>query len=159
MSHSLQDHSSLTRDSTQTLEVKSPSLNHWMPRNSQDTDNLSLFIDDEVRFFWLRDAHSLFSLPYSVQFSSFAQSCLTLCDPMDCGMAGLPVHHQLPKHWSKCFNALVHAFLDQVLWLVLILHCRGKSQDHGSMPVLFMSCRHIQWVAISFSRGSSWPRD
>ena len=78
---------------------------------------------------------------------------------MDCGMAGLPVHHQLPKHWSKCFNALVHAFLDQVLWLVFTLHCRGKSQDHGSMLVLFMSCRHIQWVAISFSRGSSWPRD
>ena len=27
------------------------------------------------------------------EFSSFAQSCLTLCDPMDCGMTGLPVHH------------------------------------------------------------------
>ena len=64
MSHSLQDHSSLIRDSTQALEVKSPSFNHWMPRNSQDTDNLSLFIDDAVRFFWLRDAHSLFSLPH-----------------------------------------------------------------------------------------------
>ena len=34
----------------------------------------------------------------SVQFSSVAQSCLTcltLCDPMDCSMPGLPVHHQL----------------------------------------------------------------
>ena len=30
-----------------------------------------------------------------VQFSSEAQSCLTLCDPMDCSMQGLPVHHQL----------------------------------------------------------------
>ena len=30
-----------------------------------------------------------------VQFSSVAQSCLTLCDPMDCSMPGLPVHHQL----------------------------------------------------------------
>ena len=28
------------------------------------------------------------------QFSSVAQSCLTLCDPMDCSMPGLPVHHQ-----------------------------------------------------------------
>ena len=26
----------------------------------------------------------------SVQFSSVAQSCLTLCDPMNCGMPGLP---------------------------------------------------------------------
>ena len=30
-----------------------------------------------------------------VQFSSVAQSCLTLCDPMNRSMPGLPVHHQL----------------------------------------------------------------
>ena len=39
------------------------------------------------------------------QFSSVAQSCLTLCDPMDCSTPGLSVHHQLPEftqthaHW------------------------------------------------------------
>ena len=33
----------------------------------------------------------------SVQFSSVAQSCPTLCDPMNCSMPGLPVHHQLPE--------------------------------------------------------------
>ena len=31
----------------------------------------------------------------SVQFSSVAQSCLTLCDPMDCNTPGFPVLHQL----------------------------------------------------------------
>ena len=31
------------------------------------------------------------------QFSSVAQSCLTLCDPMNRSMPGLPVHHQLPE--------------------------------------------------------------
>ena len=30
----------------------------------------------------------------SVQFSSVAQSCLTLCAPIDCSMSGLPVRHQ-----------------------------------------------------------------
>ena len=30
-------------------------------------------------------------------FSSVAQSCLTLCDPMDCSTPGLPVHRQLPE--------------------------------------------------------------
>ena len=41
----------------------------------------------------------------SVQFSSVAQLCPTLCDPMNHSMAGLPVHHQLPEftqthvHW------------------------------------------------------------
>ena len=39
------------------------------------------------------------------QFSSIAQLCLTLCDPMDCSTPGLPVHHQLLEftqthvHW------------------------------------------------------------
>ena len=33
----------------------------------------------------------------TLQFSSVAQSCLTLCDPMNCSTAGLPVHHQLPE--------------------------------------------------------------
>jgi len=31
------------------------------------------------------------------QFSSVAQSCPTLCDPMNRSMPGLPVHHQLPE--------------------------------------------------------------
>jgi len=31
------------------------------------------------------------------QFSSVAQSCLDLCKAMNCGISGLPVHHQLLK--------------------------------------------------------------
>ena len=40
-----------------------------------------------------------------IQFSSVAQSCLALCDPMDCSMPGLPIHYQLLElmqahvHW------------------------------------------------------------
>ena len=34
----------------------------------------------------------------TLQFSSVqSQSYLTLCDPMNCSMPGLPVHHQLPE--------------------------------------------------------------
>ena len=36
-------------------------------------------------------------LPLSVQFTSVAQSCPILCNPMDCSMPGFPVHHQLPE--------------------------------------------------------------
>ena len=32
-----------------------------------------------------------------VKFSSVAQLCLTLCNPMNCSTPGLPVHHQLPE--------------------------------------------------------------
>ena len=40
-----------------------------------------------------------------IQFTSVTQSCPTLCNPMDCNMPGLPVHHQLLEftqshlHW------------------------------------------------------------
>ena len=34
---------------------------------------------------------------FSFQFSSVAQSCPTLCDPMNRSMPGLPVYHQLPE--------------------------------------------------------------
>ena len=33
----------------------------------------------------------------SVQFSSVAQSCLTLCNLMNCSTPGLPIHHHLPE--------------------------------------------------------------
>ena len=45
------------------------------------------------------------SIISSVQFSSVAQLCPTLCNPMYCSMPGLPVHHQLREftqthvHW------------------------------------------------------------
>ena len=44
-------------------------------------------------------------LKSSVQCSSGAQLCLTLCNPIHCSIPGLPVHHQLPEftqthvHW------------------------------------------------------------
>ena len=41
-------------------------------------------------------AESVFSAS-GTQFSSVAQSCPTLCDPMNCSIPGLPVHHQLPE--------------------------------------------------------------
>ena len=41
------------------------------------------------RLFWEKQSQYL--------FSSVAQSCPTLCDPMDCSTPGFPVHHQLPE--------------------------------------------------------------
>ena len=38
------------------------------------------------------------------QFSSVTQSCLTLCDPMNCSTPGLPVHHQLPESTQTHVN-------------------------------------------------------
>ena len=46
----------------------------------------------------------------SVQFSSVAQSCLTLCDPMNRSMPDLPVHHQL----SEFTQTHVHRVSDAI---------------------------------------------
>jgi len=47
--------------------------------------------------------HSFPPLQFSsVQFSPVAQSCPTLCDPMNHSMPGLPVHHQLPEFTNWC---------------------------------------------------------
>ena len=40
----------------------------------------------------------------SVQFSSVAQSCPTLCNPMNRSTPGLPVHHQLPEFTQTCVH-------------------------------------------------------
>ena len=46
--------------------------------------------------FWL-DTLSSSTMYWNVQFSSVAQLCLTLCDPMNRSTPGLPVHHHLPE--------------------------------------------------------------
>ena len=53
----------------------------------------------------------------SDQIRSFAQSCLTLCDPMNHSTPGLPVHHQLTEftqtrvHWIGDATQLYHPLL------------------------------------------------
>ena len=55
-------------------------------------------------------------------FSSVAQSCLTLCDPMNCSTPGLPVHHQLPEFTQtqvhRVGDAISHLILRQPLLLL-----------------------------------------
>ena len=38
---------------------------------------------------WIRKLWYIYTMEYSVQFSSVAQSCLTLCDPMDYTVRGI----------------------------------------------------------------------
>ena len=60
---------------------------------TRDTRVLSCFL---ISFLMFSFMHWLFSY-FLFQFSSVAQSCPTLCDPMDCSMPGFPVHHGLPE--------------------------------------------------------------
>ena len=53
----------------------------------------------------------------SVQFSSIAQSCPTLCSPMDCSTPGFPVHHQQ----LELAQTHVHRVGDVILCCPLLL--------------------------------------
>ena len=54
---------------------------------------------------WINDNQYIYSVVIStccaqfniIQFSSVAQSCPTLCDPVNRSTPGLPVHHQFPE--------------------------------------------------------------
>ena len=58
-------------------------------------------LSDHYSFLWISNRAVLLSCSCihqsSVQFSSVAQLCQTLCDPMDCSTPVFPVHHQLPE--------------------------------------------------------------
>ena len=82
-----------------------------------------------------------------IQFSSVTQSCLTLCDLMDCSSPGFPVHHQLPSCPFKSEMPSNHL----ILYLPLLL-----------LPSIFPRLRvfsnelilHVRWPkywSLSFS--------
>ena len=87
---------------------------------------LTSFLSDEKLAVNLTECHGLNYNPLKIHIKGFtqsisgegevAQSCLTLCDPMDCSLPGFSVHG-------------------------------------------ILQARILEWVTISFSRGSSQPRD
>ena len=57
----------------------------------------------------------------SVQLSSVAQSCLTLCDPVNHSTPGLPVHHQLPEFTQTQVHRVVMPSSHLILCRPLLL--------------------------------------
>ena len=74
-------------------------LAHWEPQGSRSSQLKMVLLIDPTTCPTLSLSTAL--LPrvqiFLVQFSSVAQSCPTLCGPMNRSMPGLPVHHQLPE--------------------------------------------------------------
>ena len=138
------------------------------------------------------------------QFSSVAQSCLTLCDPMNRSTPGLPIHHQHPEstetHVHRVSDAIQASlsitntrsplrltFIESVMPSSHFIFCRpllllppippsirvfyNESTLCMNVPHLWpMDCswpcnsvhwisqaRLLEWIAISYSRGSSQP--
>ena len=68
-----------------------------------------------------------------LQFSSEAQLCLTLCDPMNHSTPGLPVHHQLPDFTQTHIHRVGDAI--QPSSVVPFSSCPQSLPASGSFPV------------------------
>ena len=66
----------------------------YSPRGCKDLDSIERLNNNISSNGNFSKSH-LFPMPKLYSYSSVTQSCLTLCDPMDCSTPGLPVHHQL----------------------------------------------------------------
>ena len=98
---------------TQLTKMKRATIPIWREHTATTTLEMNLALSRKLNIyiFWVLTNSTL-----EVKWSEVAQSCPTLCDPMDCSPPGSSVHG-------------------------------------------ILQARVLEWVAISFSRGSSRPRD
>ena len=97
------------------------------------------YYEIEVTGLFLKHSMTFHCEYISVQFSSVTQSCLTLCDLMNCRMPGLPVHHQL----LEFTQTHVHWFNDAIQ--------PSHPLSSPSLPALNLSQHQglFQWVSSS----------
>ena len=99
----------------------------------------------------------------SVQFSSVAQSCPTLCDPMNHRTPGLPVHHQVPELTQTHVNWVGDAIQLSHPLSFPFSSCPQSFPASGSFPVSQLFTSGGQSIRVSASAsvlpmlgGSKW---
>ena len=96
-------------------------------------------------------------ISYNHQFSSVAQSCPTLCDPMDCSPPGSSVHRLSGKNTGVGSHSLLQGiFLTQGSNLGL-LHCR-QILSHQESPDKERGCEKTKCLAPNHTLESWKPR-
>ena len=99
---------------------------------------------------WIKKMWFIYTMGYSVQFSSVTQSCPTLCDPMDCSPWTSP--GQNTGVGSPC---LLQGIFPTQGWNPGLPHCRRILYQLSRKG----SPRILEWVVYPFSSGSSGPRN
>ena len=142
------------------LKPKLQCFGHLMQRTDSFEKTLMLGkIEGRRRKGWQR-MRSLGGITDSVeiQFSSVAQLCPTLCDPMNCSTPGLPVHHQLPEltqtHIHGVGDAIQpsHPLSSPSPLTFNLSHHQGLfkwvSSSHQAAKVLAFQLQHqsFQWI-------------
>ena len=95
----------------------------------------------------------------SVQFSSVAQLCLTLCNPMNRSTPGLPVHHQLPDFTQTHFHPVGDAIQQShpLLSLLLLPLIPPSIRVFSNESTLRMRCPKFWSFSFSISPSNEHP--
>ena len=89
------------------------------------------------------------------QFSSVAQSCPNLCDPLDCSMPGFSVYHQLPGPTQTHVHHVSDAIQPSHPLLCPSLPTFNLSQHQGLSNESVLQIRWPKYWSFSFSISSS----
>ena len=68
----------------------------------------------------------------TVQFSSVAQSCPTLCNPMDYSVSGFPVHHQLPELIQTHVHIHKYVYMYIYIYIYTYIHADVYALKYNS---------------------------
>ena len=82
-------------------DIRNPETDNWQHVNEGHSSAAN---EPDLTKAWIT-VYKTFS-----QFSSVAQSCLTLCNPMDHSKPGRPVHHQLPEMTQSWVGDAIQPF-------------------------------------------------
>ena len=136
----------------------------WTYLQSRNRERIYGYHGGKVRMGWI-ERLGLTHIHCAYVLAKSLQSCPTLCDPMDCSPPGSFVHGIFQgrivegvaitsSRESSQYTHCVHA---KSLQSWLTLWDPMDSSPPGSLSIL--QTRILEWAAISFFRGFSWPRD
>ena len=91
------------------------------------------------------------------QFSSVTQSCLTLCNPMNRSMPGLPVHHQLPESIQTHVHLVSDASSHLILTLILLPPILPSIRIFSNKSTLHMKWPKYWSFSFSISPSNEHP--
>ena len=92
---------------------------------------------------WLESSINFSTL---LQFSSVAQSCPNLCDPMNRSTPGLPVHHHLPEFTQTHVHWVTDAIQQSHPWLSPSPPASNPSQHQS----LFQWVNSMSFLELTF---------
>ena len=141
-----------SRASTAALSAPNPAAGHHQPMPLLGTSGHSQA--SLVSLLW---GHCSFLLglgvhKVSLQFSSVTQSCLTLCNPMDCSTPGLPVHHRLLEFTETHVHRVGDAIQPSKEKVIPFSSCPQSFPASGSFQMRQLFASDGQSIGVSASK-------